>query len=52
MELLYRSTIPEGSVHCMAWSGVNLIALGVSVEREGFVGENFERYVRLSVHTS
>eukprot|EP00731_Ephydatia_muelleri_P027367 Em0019g240a len=43
MELLYRSTIPEGSIHCMAWSGVNLIALGVSVEREGFVGENFER---------
>lgn len=43
MELLYRSTIPEGAVHCMAWSGVNLIALGVSVEREGSIGENFER---------
>lgn len=43
MELLYRSTIPEGSVHCVAWSGVNLIALGVSVEREGFASENLER---------
>lgn len=49
MELLYRSTIPEGAVHCMAWSGVNLIALGVSVEREGSIGENFERYVLLCV---
>lgn len=43
MELLYRSTIPEGCIHCMAWSGVNLIAIGVSVEKEGFVVENLER---------
>ena len=47
MEYLYRTVIPQGSVHCMAWSGLNLIALSVSVEIEGYV-ENNERYVQLA----
>jgi len=42
MELLYRTVIPRGRVHCMAWSGMNLIALSVSVETEGKVAENYE----------
>ena len=45
MEYLYRTAIPQGDVlRCMAWSGLNLIALSVSVEIEGYV-DKYERYI-------
>lgn len=44
MEYLYRTAVPQGDVNCMAWSGLNLIALSVSVEIEGYV-DKYEGYM-------
>ncbi len=44
MELLYRTGVPLGSVHCISWSRMNLIALSVSTQIEGFVAKNFDGY--------
>jgi len=42
MELLYKTTIPLGKVHCIAWSRSNLIALSTSVQMEGLLAKGFQ----------
>lgn len=39
MELLYSTLLPYGRVHCLAWSGINLVALSVSEEVPDYVTE-------------
>lgn len=41
MELLYSSSLPQSTVHAVAWSGMNLVALSVSVHAEGVVTEGY-----------
>ena len=44
MEELYRSVIPDGTIHCLDWSILNLLAVSVSVRRKECLGEGFGRY--------
>jgi len=41
MELLYTSKLPRCKVRAVAWSGVNLVALSVSVDVRGIVSQNY-----------
>jgi hypothetical protein len=43
MELLYTSKLPLSKVHAVAWSGMNLVALSVSVRSEGLLTEASKR---------
>ena len=43
MELLYSSQLPLSRVHAVAWSGMNLVALSVSVRSEGVITEASRR---------
>lgn len=43
MELLYRSTIPGATIHSLAWSRLNHLAVSVSISKDGVVGKNFGR---------
>lgn len=43
MELLYRSVVPSGCVHRLAWSGGNFLALSVSVQSKTVVAEAYKR---------
>lgn len=42
MELLYRTVLPRTEVHCMCWSPLNIVALSVSGEVEGYVSESYD----------
>lgn len=44
MEELYSTLLPHGRVHCMTWSGTNLIAISVSEEIPDTITENNERF--------
>jgi WD40 repeat protein len=43
MEELYSTLLPHGRVHCMTWSGANLVAVSLSEELPDSVTENKER---------
>ena len=43
MEELYSSVIEGGRVHSLDWSSLNLLALSISLNKGGFVGEGFGR---------
>ena len=43
MELLYSSRLPQSRVHAVAWSGMNMVALSVSVRSEGVITEACRR---------
>ena len=45
MELLYSCKIPRGRVQAVAWSGMNIIALSVSVHAKGVISERYKLYV-------
>ena len=44
MEELYSTLLPHGRVHCMTWSGANLVAVSLSEELPDSVTENKERF--------
>ena len=48
MELLYTTKLPLHRVHAVAWSGLNLVALSVSVRSEGVITEACKRYCHIS----
>jgi WD40 repeat protein len=41
MEELYRSIIPDATIHSIDWSSLNLLAVSSSITKAGFVGEGF-----------
>ncbi len=43
MELLYTSCIPHGEIHAVAWSGMNLVAISVSIHTQGVITEAYRR---------
>ena len=43
MELLYTSSIPHGEVHAVAWSGMNLVAVSVSIHSQSEIKESYKR---------
>ena len=48
MEELYSTLLPHGRVHCMTWSGTNLVAVSLSEEIPDSVTEDNERCLSLS----
>lgn len=44
MEELYSTLLPYGQVHCMTWSGANLVAVSLSEEIPDNVTEGSERF--------
>lgn len=44
MELLYTTRLSRCKVHAVAWSGLNLIAISVSVDNEGIITEGCKRW--------
>ena len=44
MEELYSTLLPHGRVHCMTWSGTNLVAVSLSEELPDSITENKERF--------
>lgn len=45
MEELYQSIIPGASmIHSIDWSCLNLIAVSISVNKKGYVGEGLGRW--------
>ncbi len=45
MEHLYKAVVPLGTVHGLAWSPANLIAVSVSVRIRNFTTEKYAWYV-------
>ena len=45
MEQLYSTLLPYGRVHCVAWSGTNLVAISLSEQLPEYVTEGNERSV-------
>ena len=45
MEQLYSTLLPYGRVHCLAWSGTNLVAISLSEQLPEYVTEGNERSV-------
>ncbi len=43
MEELYKSVIPNGNIHCLDWSVLNLLAVSVSINKKDLIGEGFGR---------
>ncbi|XP_019853063.1 PREDICTED: uncharacterized protein LOC105313012 [Amphimedon queenslandica] len=41
MEELYSSVIEGGRIHSVDWSSLNLLALSISLTKNGYVGEGF-----------
>lgn len=44
MEELYTTLLPYGQVHCMTWSGANLVAVSLSEEILENVTEGHQRF--------
>lgn len=44
MELLYTTRLSRSKVHAVAWSGLNLVAISVSVDNEGIITEGCKRW--------
>ena len=44
MEELYSTLLPYGQVHCMTWSGTNLVAVSLSEELPDNVTEGNKRF--------
>lgn len=44
MEKLYTTLLPYGQVHCMAWSGTNLVAISLSEEIPENVADGHQRF--------
>ena len=49
MEKLYSTLLPHGRVHCMTWSGTNLVAVSLSEELPDTITEHNERCVCVCV---
>ena len=43
MEELYSTLLPYGQVHCMSWSGANLVAVSLSEELPDHITEGNKR---------
>ncbi len=45
MEFLYSTVLPRSTVHAVAWSGMNLVAISVSRHAEGvIIAEKYKKY--------
>ncbi len=43
MELLFTSKLPNSKVRAVAWSGMNLVALSISVDIKGIISESYKK---------